>query len=59
MFTQVWAYRRYCHSFSMTMKFRVRVVSSSIVALKKFEGKNLKEKKPRIFKKMLFREKDS
>ena len=37
MFTQDWAYRRSCHSFSMTMKFGVRVVSYSIVALKKFE----------------------
>ena len=32
----------------MTMKFRVQVVSKSIV------WKNLKEKKKRIFKKMLF-----
>ena len=39
----------------MTMKFRIRVVSKSIVALKKFE----KKKNLRIFKKMLFREKDS
>ena len=33
----------------MTMKFRVRVVSKSIVALKKFEGKKL-----RIFKENAF-----
>ena len=33
----------------MIMKFRIRVVDWSIVALKKFEGKKL-----RIFKKMLF-----
>ena len=39
MFTQVWAYRKQCHSFSMTMEFRIQVVSQSIVALKKFEGK--------------------
>ena len=34
----------------MAMKFRIRVVSKSILALKKFEGK----KKLRLFKKMLF-----
>ena len=35
--------------FSMTMKFRIQVVSQSIVALKKFDGKQI-----RIFKEMLF-----
>ena len=47
--TRATTFRTWCHSFSTAMKFRIRVVSWSIVALKKFEGKKL-----RIFKKMLF-----
>ena len=35
----------------MTMKFRIRVVSKSIVALKKFEGK---KENYDFFKEMLF-----
>ena len=40
---------KFMSQFSMTMKFRIRVVSQSIVALKKFDGKKI-----RIFKEMLF-----